>query len=150
MRFDTPTADELPLVYDAWARSFRKSPWAGCVLNKDWDSVSRNTIGEILDRGARVVVAVQDLTNSDGVVDARRVMGYSVSEPREAVLHWLYVKDTYRRLGIGRALLAETLRSFEPEVPSWEYTHRTPSSERFFRACGHHLTHNPVPARVKR
>jgi GNAT superfamily N-acetyltransferase len=116
------------------------------VLNKDWDSVSRNTIGEILDRGARVVVAVVDL---DG--GGRRVLGYSVSEPAHAVLHWLYVKDTYRRMGVGRALLAETLRSLEPGgAPRWEYTHRTPSSEPFFRACGFRLTHNPVPARVKR
>jgi hypothetical protein len=130
------------LVYDAWARSFRKSPWAGCVLNKDYDTVSRNTIGEILDRGARVIVAVQDIEGG------RRVMGYSVSEPDIAVLHWIYVKDTYRVKGlqVGSQLLAETTKEWHPGRGK-VYTHRTPASSKFL---GQGWTHDPVAARVKR
>lgn len=145
MRFDTPTADEMPLVYDYWARSYKKSPWAGCVLNKDYDTVTRNTIEEILNRGARVIVAVEDLP--DG---ARRVIGYSVSEPARGVLHWLCIKEKFRGLGLGKALLAETLRAFgEGENdPEWTYSFRTPSSERFLRHVGG-LRHDPVSARAK-
>jgi ribosomal protein S18 acetylase RimI-like enzyme len=139
MQFDSPRADELPLVYDAWARSFRKSPWAGCVRNCDWDQVSRATIEEILNRGARVTVAVQEL--EDG---GRRVAGYSVSEPHAGVLHWLFVKKAFRGMGIGRDLLRETLLDFPQRTPV--YTHRTTASSRFL---GPGWTHDPAPARVK-
>jgi hypothetical protein len=142
MQFDTPTASEMPLIYDSWARSWRKSPWAGCIRNLDYDQVSRNTIGEILDRGARVICAVQGL--EDG---SRRVMGYSVSEPAISTLHWIYVKDTYRVPGlqVGTQLLKETVREFTSGV--WTYTHRTPAS---FKFLGPGWTHDPVAARVKR
>ncbi len=142
MKYDTPTAEEFPLIYDSWARSFRKSPWAGCVLNRDYDAISRNTIGEILNRGARVICAVVDL--DDG---SRRVAGYSVSEPDICTLHWIYVKDTYRVKGmqVGTQLLEETVKEWRKGVRV--YTHRTPASAKFL---GHAWTHDPVMARVKR
>ncbi len=142
MRFDAPTPDEFPLIYDAWAQSFRKSPWAGCVPNHLWDQVSRACASEILSRGARVIVAVQDL--EDGT---RRVLGYSVSEPDIRTLHWLFVKRDYRRtVGVGRALLAETVKDWDASK-RWTYTHRTASAPRFL---GTSFSWDPVPARVKR
>jgi GNAT superfamily N-acetyltransferase len=124
VRFDAPTADELPLVYDAWASSYRKSPFAGCVRNCDWDAVSRGTIGEILDRPARVIVGVLDLP--DGT---RRVAAYSVSEPAFGCLHWLYVKRNFRGQGLGRQLLAHTTSDWA--AARRVYTHRTNASQRF-------------------
>jgi len=139
VKFDHPTAAELPLVFDSWARSFRKSPWAGCVPNHLWDHVSRTTIGEILDRGARVVVAHVEL--EDGT---RRVMGYSVSEPATATLHYLYVKRDFRVGGhVEGELLAETTRVFAERPP--RYTHTTHALARLLRGW----VHDPVPARVK-
>jgi GNAT superfamily N-acetyltransferase len=138
VRYDAPTADELPFIYDSWANSFRKSKWAGCVLNRDWEATSRATIGEILDR-ARVIVAVVDL--EDGT---RRVVGYSVSEPARSCLHWLYVKRDFRGFGYGRQLLDHTL---DGATGPWVYTHRTNASTRFL---GHGFTWDPVIARVKR
>lgn len=140
MRFDVPTADELPLVFDSWARSFRKSPYAGCIPNHLYDSVSRACIGEILDRGARVIVAAVDLEGG-----GRRVAGYSVSEPSISVLHYLYVKADYRLGGhVERELRDHTLAAFDPEATP-RYTHRTPALERLLRGW----VHDPVPARVK-
>jgi hypothetical protein len=57
MEFSAPTAEEFDFVFDSWIRSFKKSPWAGCVSNAMWFDVQRSTIREILDRGAQVVVA---------------------------------------------------------------------------------------------
>ncbi len=141
MTFDTPRPDELPLVYDAWARSFRKSPWAGCIPNRLYDSVSRAGIDDILNRGARVIVAVVELEGG-----ARRVMGYVVAEPDWAVLHWLYVKEAYRGMGVGRALLERVTAEFPPGHDR-TYTYRTPASAKFL---GSGWDHDPVPARVKR
>jgi len=144
VKFDAPRPDEYSLVYDSWARSFRKSPWAGCIPNHLYDQVSRAGIADILDRGARVVCAVQELDEG-----ARRVMGYAVSEPN--VLHWLFVKRDYRGFGVGSALLRETIRDWLPPGegnPQWVYTHRTNASARFL--ARHPFVWDPVPARVKR
>lgn len=141
MQFDSPRADELVLIFDSWARSFRKSPWAGCIPNHLYDQVSRACITELLTRGAKVIVAVAEL--EDG---GRRVMGYSVSEPEDGVLHYLYVKHDYRLPGspVETALLAETTRAFAPDKPR-RYTHKTVALSRLLRGW----EHDPVPARVK-
>lgn len=134
-KFDAPTAEEYSLIYDSWARSFRKSPWAGCVPNHLWDQVSRACIGELLNRSL-VIVAVKEL--SEGT---RRVMGYSVSEP--GVLHWLYVKDDFRRMGVGHSLLEVTTRGWDQFI----YTHQTRASRKFLGGRWHW---DPVFARVRK
>lgn len=143
-KFDYADADELPLVFDSWSKSFKKSPWAGCIPNHLYPEVSRAGISEILDRGAKVLVAYIDLP--DG---ARRVMGYSVSEPEKKILHWLFVKRDYRMPGwqVGTALLDRTLAmAGEGRLEQWTYTYRTPASAKFL---GPFFTHDPAPARVR-
>ena len=141
-RFDLPTSDEMKLVFDAWANSFRKSPWAGCVPNHLWDSVSRASAEELV-RRSRVLVVLA--ATYPGIFEERRVAGYSVSEPDLRCLHWLFVKRDYRRQGYGTALLNETVRSWQPG--DWVYTHRTRASTHFL---GDRFSWDPVPARVKR
>lgn len=140
MRFDAPTADEFPLIFDSWANSFRKSPWAGCIPNHLYDVTSRATIDGILNRGARVNCAVVDLEIG------RRVLGYSVSEPSRGILHWLYVKRDYRKMGVGTSLLECVLETI-PDGTPLRYTHRTPASARFLGDAP--WEHDPVPARTK-
>lgn len=136
MKFDNATPDELPLVFDSWARSFQKSPWAGCIPNHLYPQVSREASAEIIDRGARVLVGYVDLPNG-----GRRVLGYSVSEPHRRVLHWLFVKKDYRGLGYGRQILAATC-----DGGDWTYTYRTRASTKFL---GQRFEHKPEHARVK-
>lgn len=152
-KFDYADADELPLVFDSWSKSFKKSPWAGCIPNNLYPEVSRAGISEILDRGATVIVAYIDLP--DG---GRRVMGYSVSEPDKRILHWLFVKRDYRLPGwqVGTELLKYTMAQAErPHLdgwgpPSytdkWTYTHRTPASAKFL---SEQFEWDPVAARVR-
>lgn len=142
MDLDTPRADEFKIVFDAWANSFRKSPWAGCVPNNLWDQVSRAVATDILDRGARVVVAVTPIAGREDEYPAvRRVMGYSVSEPDKRVLHWIFVKKDYRGTGVGRTLLHDAAPDGE-----WTYTFRTRASTKFL---GERFRWDPVAARVK-
>ena len=127
MTFSSPAADEWPLVFDSWARSYRKSPFAGCIPNNLYDEVSRASFNDIIARpGARVVVATTELPEG-----GRRVMGYAVAEPHRNCLHWVFVKQAYRRLGVGRALVNEVTKDFAPGDKF--YTHRTPSSSKFLR-----------------
>lgn len=144
MDFSTPTADELPLIIDSWSRSYKKSPYAGCVRNCDWNTVSKGTIGELLDR-SRIIVAVTPIADRESEYPkVRRVMAYSVSEPGKSCLHWLYVKDDYRGMGVGRALLAKTIEGWSATQPR-VYTHRTNASAQFLKGW----RHRDVLARVK-
>lgn len=142
--FDAPLADEWPLIFDTWARSFQKSPWAGCIPNHRYDDVSRAGISDILARrGTRVTVCYVEL--EPGV---RRVMGYAVAEADRRVLHWVYVKRDYRRKGVGRALLRRVTGEW-PAGPH-AYTHRTPASQPFLDSEGRgRFIHEPKHARVK-
>lgn len=135
-KFDAPFEDEYKLVHDAWAQSFRKSPWAGCIPNHLYDAVQHAASREIVERGARVIVMYIPL--EDG---GRRIAGYSVSEPERRVLHWLYVKKDYRGHGFGRRLLQATCPDGE-----WFYTYRTRASTKFL---GSRFTHERKYACVK-
>jgi GNAT superfamily N-acetyltransferase len=150
MQFATPTADELKLVFDSWANSFRKSPWAGCIPNHLYDQVSREVQRSIMDRGARVLVAVTPIEGHEAEFpEVRRVMGYSVSEPERGILHFLYVKAPYRGIGVGRALKQRTVIDFSAGQ-QWTYTFRTRASERFLNSDVPGVFRwDPVPARVK-
>lgn len=136
MKIGAPTADEYAFVYDAWANSFKKSPWAGCVPNSLWDTVSRQLIRSTLERGAIVQVATVDIEGQDG----RRVAGYTVTEPERNILHWLFVKADFRRLGVGKRLLAVACPDGD-----WTYTCRTRASSKFL---GPRFRWDPVAARL--
>jgi len=139
---ESPREDEYSFIYDSWANSFRHSFWAGCVPNHLYDQVSREATRSILDRGAVVLVAVTPIAGQeDQFPEVRRVMGYSVSEPGRGVLHWVYVKNDFRGMGVGRELLARTCPDGE-----WTYTFRTRASTRFL---GPRFQWNPVAARLK-
>ena len=144
MKIDTPHADEYSLVFDSWARSFRKSPWAGCIPNQLYPSVQRTAMTDIMDRGAQVLVAVTPIEGQeDQFPEVRRVMGYSVSEPAKKLLHWIYVKDDFRGFGVGHQLLRATCGDGDDE---WTYTFRTYASTKFL---GKRFKWDAVPARVK-
>ncbi len=138
MKLTSPTAEEFSFLFDSWARSFMKSPWAGCIRNCDYDQVSRAAMAEIIDRPARVTVAVEDL--EDGT---RRVLGYSVSEPDRKIIHYCYVKRDARGLGIGRTLRRDVVA--DADRGEWTYTYRTTAADRFLRG----MKHAPASARVK-
>lgn len=135
--FDRPTGDELPLIYDNWTKSYKKSLWAGTVRNDMWESVQRATIQGLLARGADVRVALAPRV--EGVFTGRRVMGWACFEP--GVLHFLYVKADYRGQGIGRALLDHVTAGWSDHI----YSHRTRASAFLPR----HFRYDPVSARTR-
>jgi GNAT superfamily N-acetyltransferase len=140
--FDRPNTEEFKLVVDSWSNSFRKSPYAGCVPNNLWAEVSRATITQLI---MRPTVEVTVALAPAGEMPRGRVMGYYVSEP--GILHWLYVKKDYRRLGIGAALLKHSTREWPDALKRRpRYTHKTDSTVRFLPPG---WKWDPIPARVK-
>lgn len=143
LKFALAEPEEYPLIFDAWARSFQKSPFAGCIPNHLYAQVSRQASAEIIDRGATVLVAYVELPTG------RRVVGYSVSEPERNCLHWLFVKHDYRGLGIGRALLDKTTHDFTDGPAPWTFTYRTKASVPFLKDRPRPWRWEPKLARVK-
>ncbi len=93
--------DEQPLVVDAWVRSFRDSPYAGCIGNDHFQAAQRRTVEDILLRPeTRALVAI-----APG--PTKRVMGFVVFGGD--CFHFLYVKRAYRDklFAVEDALLAE-------------------------------------------
>lgn len=134
LEFGEMAADEVTFVLDSMSKSFRSSPWAGVVGNHLWHPLMKATVTGLLERGAKVRVA-----RAGG-----KVQGYVMFEPKgeEAVVHFLYVKDAARRLGVGKRLLAE---AGVKKGTRWFYTFRTKSTGHLTR--GHVAVHAPEIAR---
>ena len=120
---DTPTADEMALVYSSWCESYRKSPWAGCIPNNLYHQVQRACIHSLLVRGARIAVALAPRV--PGIFEGRRVVGWICWEPVIEVVHYFYTKADFRHHGVASALIKHATDGwFSPR-----YSHRTRASE---------------------
>lgn len=152
IEFDTPTEDELKFILDSWTSSYRNSKYAGTVPNNLWQEVQRSTIVQLMTRPAcRTTVALTplpDIPSKYNIPEYRgrgRVMGYSVAEP--GILHWIYTKKDYRRLGVAKSLLEKEFSDWPNEVRGHpRFTHMTDSSYRFLPRW---WKWDPIPARVK-
>jgi hypothetical protein len=104
---------DTAFLFSAWIGSYRDSPWAGTLPQHLATPVHKATINQLLARGMRVVMAV----NPD---DADQILGFIAYEP--GVLHYIFVKDVFRRQGIAGGLLA--LAGFDRDQ-QLTYTFRT-------------------------
>lgn len=136
--FRPPATDgEHTWVYSSWTNTFVPSPIA--VLNEPGiDGVSfggpgrffapwaaRHAHAELVnkllrDESVSVVMATLD-------TDAETALGWVCfgrkTETHGPVLHYVLVKNTVRREGVGRALVAHVTS----EIGDWTWSHMTPS-----------------------
>jgi GNAT superfamily N-acetyltransferase len=105
---------EIAVVLDSWFKSWRTSPWAGVVPNHLAASTTRELVGGLIARGAKITVA-----DFNG-----RVLGWICYEHKgeDTVGHFLYVKDVYRRMGLGTALVDYAIGARKGK---FLYTHKT-------------------------
>lgn len=110
---------ELDFILDSWLKSYRTSPWAGVVRNHRYHEETRGTIEDLLGRGAKLTVA--------SAPDTGRVLGWVCHESKQDVLviHYIYVKDPFRKLGVGKSLI----ESLNPQGCALAYTFRTRASK---------------------
>ncbi len=92
---------ELNLVRDSWIGSYRRVSWASRVPAEIYDAGMRAMIDRTLEH-AGVLVA-----ESRGVV-----LGWACYD--DSRLHYVYVKNRWRRLGIAKALVRGA-----PRVARW-------------------------------
>lgn len=103
------TKEDVSFIYNSWLRSFKdSSPWAKLIPNQVFFDNHKKVVSKLL-RDSFVFVAC----NPDM---ADQIFGYIVCQPtvgKVAVVHYVYIKQPYRRLGIGAALFDRMLHACE-------------------------------------
>lgn len=88
-----------PLIYATWLRSYEQnSPHAKNIPRDAFFAGHHRVLDKIMERRPLVLCAV--LPDDPDVV-----LGYAVTEPEKALVHYVYVKPAFRRYGIARRLL---------------------------------------------
>ena len=125
-------------VLSNWAHSYKGSPWAGTVPNNLWHVTVKESVDQLVARGAYVVLAVSE-------DDRDQFLGFICWEEPESgisVVHYAYVKDEFReKHGVGRALLRIATKG-----RPFFYTHRTSDARWLVCGCCKYL---PAIARRK-
>jgi GNAT superfamily N-acetyltransferase len=90
--------DDEGLVMDSWLRSFRPSWFAGPLPNDLYYDIYRPIIRDRVRArsGARVLVATD--------TEDTAILGWMCFEGND-VVHYIYVKDLFRKKGVARALI---------------------------------------------
>lgn len=114
--------DDWAFVYSSWMRSYRAAAFA--ISNPVYYHHQRALIAQLLQRGLCLLVHNPE--------DAAQLLGFAAAEAvgGVCVLHYLYVKHPFRRLGVARALCLEAARQLHT-AGGYQHTHRT--------AAGKHL-----------
>jgi len=116
--------DDIPLIFNSWLKSYRNSLFARFIDNTIFFTEHHKIIEKLLASNDVIVACNQeDPSQVYGYICAGKVDGFFV-------LHYIYVKHTYRNMGIGRELL--NWFSHDPSTASI-YTHHTRTAERL---CG--------------
>ena len=115
--FEPMRETDRAFVLDSWLRSYLESP-LGTALGGDRFFLHQRPVSERLLRACRVVVA-RPLDWPEGIAG----WACADSAPGVFVLHYAVVKRDYRRIGVGRRMLAE-LGLGEQAVKV--FTHRRP------------------------
>lgn len=112
IKFRPAEPQDYHLVLDSWIKTYKSSPYAGSIAANLFHPAQRDTIEQLISRGAKIVCAVADN-------DRDQVLGwvaYEMSLVGTPVVHYVYVKgakapDTkafvFRGRGLGRALLKQ-------------------------------------------
>jgi GNAT superfamily N-acetyltransferase len=87
---------DLPLVVDAWVQDYRHAPTARGIRDRDYYGDQRAEVLRILRASSTRVACAED--------DPEHLFGFVTFGPGP-LLHWVYVKDAYRRAGLGDTLL---------------------------------------------
>jgi GNAT superfamily N-acetyltransferase len=131
VRFRTAEPKDKGFILKSWIRSYANSPWAGALSRERLMKAITGTIADLRQRGAEWVVAAS-ASNPDvlyGFVCFERGWPWPL-------LHYVYVKDMYRNMGIGSQLVGQTACHLLNDTggkmtPRLRYTFRAATKPRF-------------------
>jgi len=132
VRLRVAVAEDISFIFNSWLKSYRNSNQAHLVCNSIYFSEQHKLI-ERLVKDSKVIVACNN-------EDPTQLYGYICAGNIEGIfcLHYLYVKHSFRGLGIATALI----NAFEHDVSSAGiFTHMTKPMERL--AIRFNLVYHP-------
>lgn len=130
--------DDIKFVMSSWKKSWRVSPWAGTIRNDEFYASIRSTIDGLIGRGATIQIACLPSKPA-------QILGWICAETLAdgiCCIHYIYVKDPYFRLGIGKALI-DASAGTKPGL----YTHRFRQVSEAIAEVGGVWRHAPEVAR---
>jgi ribosomal protein S18 acetylase RimI-like enzyme len=136
--FSGPTPADFNYVRESWLMAFRKSPWAGIIPNNAYETVMSDAVNQLLHRGAKLLM-IRNPANPELVIGWTC---FELTARGEVVIHFIFVKPTYRRNGAASAMLRVILGHARQE--RFFYTCKT-GQAKFFK----NGTHRPEIARRK-
>lgn len=115
------TSTDYDFVVDSWLHANRNAPMGGRFAGQNYKREHRRLIGIALRRSVLRVACVPGETTA--------TLGWALYEEPARVVHYVYVREGMRRLGMASALM----KSFGPGPAT--FTHKI-ADETFFRSKG--------------
>jgi hypothetical protein len=127
-------AGDIAFIFNSWLESYRGSLHMKNISNTVYYAGHHNLIERIMKRSEAVIACNPE--------DQTQIYGYIVYEiiTGVLVLHYVYVKQPYRKLGIMKQLLEKAGRK---EKVAFVYTHETYSGSKL--ALKFSAFYNPYP-----
>ena len=119
--FREPTVGDYPFIFSSWLKSYRFSDLPKSVSKTIYFKEHHKIIEDLLSSSTTILAC--------DVIDPNNIFGYiTVAKINEIfTVHYIYVKHTYRRFGLGRLLL----NVFEHNTGGkMVYTHETPIAKK--------------------
>lgn len=138
IRIRPATEIDVPFIFNSWLKSYRGDNFAKGITTTIYFNEHHKVIEELL-KTCTVLIAA----NHDNPQD---IFGYVCAERIDGVfvIHFAYTKQTYRRLGVIKALFNELGHDFTTAAL---FTHQTKYSDRL--GPGRNLVYSPYIALTK-
>ena len=126
------TEEDYPFLYNSWLKSYRFSPFAERITNTIYFEDHHKLIEKIIDNSKTLIACNPS--------DPSQLYGYIVAGEEEGVLvvHFVYVKHTFRNMGIGKTLLDAMGHDKEK---AGVYTHHTRMADKL--AAKYNFVYHP-------
>lgn len=114
-------AEDCPFIFNSWLKSYKESHFARSMTNTVFYAEHHKVISRLLNSCEVYVACSRD--------DDDSLYGWAVGEyvSGHLVIHFIYVKQVFRNMGIGKLLLSQF--NFNPESAAL-YTHNTRMGEK--------------------
>lgn len=128
------TPEDANFILNSWLKSYRQSNFAKAITNTVYFEGHHKVIRALLKKSSCLIACNEQ--------DPNQIYGYIVSETVSniPVVHYAYVKQTFRSMRIGQILLNKVKKPEEAGV----YTHSTRAAEKL--AAKYNLIHHPYLA----
>lgn len=132
VRLRTANDEDLPFIFNSWLKSYRFSHFAEKITNTIYFSDHHKVIEKILKNSIVMISCNED--------DPSQMYGYAVGSQVDGifVLHFIYIKHTFRNMGLGTMLLESY--GFDSDNAS-VYTHHTRIAEKL--AAKYNFVYHP-------